>query len=282
MRGSCSRPACRGSRTGADVTTPVSSPMVALAGVWTALQVTCQRRDENPSAVTTWTPRAVAAARNRHAGRPIAHPAEKIEYARLLRDQGSSLGGNRRQDRHPEDIPAPLPRPASTGLSREPRERTRPARCRNSCNPGAGTITERLPGPGGIRCRPGAWTAPPPGSLRPSWTPPGTAAAAMTLTLTLEIMTSAPAQPVPEPKTFRSHLPAIAAAAGTVLAAVLGSLIGATGTVAGIAIGSLVSGTCSWWTEWGIRRSAAIAAARATAIRARGRPLRPGEDAAVA
>jgi hypothetical protein len=46
-------------------------------------------------------------------------------------------------------------------------------------------------------------------------------------------------------------------------------------------IGSLVSGTCSWWAERGIRRSAAVAAARAAAIRARGRPLRPGEDAAV-
>jgi len=95
-------------------------------------------------------------------------------------------------------------------------------------------------------------------------------------------MTSDPTQPVPEPETFRSHLPAIAAAAaGTVLAAVLGSLIGAAGTVAGMAIGSLVSGTCSWWAERGIRRSAAITAARATAIRARGRPLRPGEDAAL-
>ncbi len=36
--------------------------------------------------------RAVAEANNRHVGRPIAHPAEKIEYARLLKAQGSSLG----------------------------------------------------------------------------------------------------------------------------------------------------------------------------------------------
>jgi DNA invertase Pin-like site-specific DNA recombinase len=36
--------------------------------------------------------RAVAEANNRHVGRPIAHPGDKIEYARLLRDQGSSLG----------------------------------------------------------------------------------------------------------------------------------------------------------------------------------------------
>ena len=85
--------------------------------------------------------------------------------------------------------------------------------------------------------------------------------------LPLEIMTSDPAKPVPKPETFRSHLPAIAAA-GTVLAAVLGSLVGTAGTVAGMAIGSLVSGTCSWWAERGIRRPAAIAAAR-TGSRAR-------------
>ena len=36
--------------------------------------------------------RAVAEANNRHVGRHIAHPADKIEYARLLNAQGSSLG----------------------------------------------------------------------------------------------------------------------------------------------------------------------------------------------
>lgn len=36
--------------------------------------------------------RAVAEANNRHVGRPIAHPADKIEYARLLKAQGCSLG----------------------------------------------------------------------------------------------------------------------------------------------------------------------------------------------
>ena len=36
--------------------------------------------------------RAVAQASNRHVGRPLAHPADKIEYARLLKAQGSSLG----------------------------------------------------------------------------------------------------------------------------------------------------------------------------------------------
>jgi DNA invertase Pin-like site-specific DNA recombinase len=36
--------------------------------------------------------RAVAEAAGRRVGRPVAHPAEKIEYARLLKDQGVSLG----------------------------------------------------------------------------------------------------------------------------------------------------------------------------------------------
>ena len=36
--------------------------------------------------------RAVAQAAGRQVGRPVAHPAEKIEYARLLKDQGHTLG----------------------------------------------------------------------------------------------------------------------------------------------------------------------------------------------
>ncbi len=36
--------------------------------------------------------RAVAEANGRHVGRPVAHPPEKIEYARLLKAQGHSLG----------------------------------------------------------------------------------------------------------------------------------------------------------------------------------------------
>jgi DNA invertase Pin-like site-specific DNA recombinase len=36
--------------------------------------------------------RAVAEAAGRQVGRPIAHPADKIEYARLLRGQGHSYG----------------------------------------------------------------------------------------------------------------------------------------------------------------------------------------------
>lgn len=36
--------------------------------------------------------RSVAEANGRRAGRPLAHPADKIEYARLLRGQGGSYG----------------------------------------------------------------------------------------------------------------------------------------------------------------------------------------------
>ena len=104
--------------------------------------------------------------------------------------------------------------------------------------------------------------------------------------LPVEIMTSDIAnpetKPAATPETFRSHLPAIVAATtGTVLAATLGSLIGAAGTIAGMVIGSLASGTAAWWAERGIRRSTALAAARAEAIRGRGRQLHTGEDAAV-
>jgi hypothetical protein len=36
--------------------------------------------------------RSVAEVAGRHVGRPVAHSAEKIEYARLLEAQGHSLG----------------------------------------------------------------------------------------------------------------------------------------------------------------------------------------------
>jgi DNA invertase Pin-like site-specific DNA recombinase len=36
--------------------------------------------------------RAVAEAKGRHIGRPTAWPDDKIDYARLLREQGNSLG----------------------------------------------------------------------------------------------------------------------------------------------------------------------------------------------
>jgi DNA invertase Pin-like site-specific DNA recombinase len=36
--------------------------------------------------------RAVAEAKGRHVGRPVAHSADKIEYARLLKGQGAGLG----------------------------------------------------------------------------------------------------------------------------------------------------------------------------------------------
>jgi hypothetical protein len=99
----------------------------------------------------------------------------------------------------------------------------------------------------------------------------------------METMTSDTAKPettTPQtkPETFRSHLPAIVAATtGTVLAAILGSLIGTAGTIVGMVIGSLAAGTCSWWAERGIRRSAALATARAETLRAHGYHLRPGD-----
>jgi len=124
-------------------------------------------------------------------------------------------------------------------------------------------------------------------------TPPGIAA--VTMALPLEIMTSDTDQretvSLRKPETFRSHLPAIAAATlGTVLAAVLGSLLGTAGTIAGMVIGSLASGTISWWVERGIRHSAAAAAVRADALRAHHQHPggyaadgdAPGEDAAAA
>jgi hypothetical protein len=114
-------------------------------------------------------------------------------------------------------------------------------------------------------------------------TPPGIAAVAMALPL--ELMTSDTDQretiSLRRPETFRSHLPAIAAATlGTVLAAVLGSLMGTAGTIAGMVIGSLASGTISWWAERGIRQSAAVAAARADVLRTRGHHPHPGGYAA--
>src|SRR2546430_17290455 len=36
--------------------------------------------------------RSVAEAKNRRIGRPLAHPADKVEYARLLKEQGRTLG----------------------------------------------------------------------------------------------------------------------------------------------------------------------------------------------
>ncbi len=87
-------------------------------------------------------------------------------------------------------------------------------------------------------------------------------------------------KPQAKPETFRSHLPAIVAATtGTVLAAILGSLIGTAGTIVGMVIGSLASGTFSWWAERGIRRSTALATAQAEALRARGHHAHVGENA---
>ena len=50
--------------------------------------------------------RAVAEA----AGRPVAHPADKIDYARLLNGQGASYGEISAKTGHPEGLAPPLPR----------------------------------------------------------------------------------------------------------------------------------------------------------------------------
>jgi serine/threonine-protein kinase len=77
---------------------------------------------------------------------------------------------------------------------------------------------------------------------------------------------------------FSSHLPTLAAtAAGTVLAAVAGGYLGVAGTMAGLIGGSLVTGVTAWWIDRGLRRSAALAKAKATAVRRRGRPLTDAE-----
>lgn len=82
--------------------------------------------------------------------------------------------------------------------------------------------------------------------------------------------------------TFTSHLPTVlAAAAGAVAAAVLGSFLGTAGTMTGLAIGSLASGTLSWWGERGIRRAAAVARAKADASHRARRELHPDETAVI-
>jgi hypothetical protein len=53
--------------------------------------------------------RAVAEAKGHHIGRPTAWPADKIDYARLLREQGSSLGEITSKTGHPENVFTSLP-----------------------------------------------------------------------------------------------------------------------------------------------------------------------------
>lgn len=85
-----------------------------------------------------------------------------------------------------------------------------------------------------------------------------------------------------EKENFLSHSPAIVAAAvGTVFAAILGSFLGKTGTIAGMTAGSLISGSITWWAERGIRKSAAIAKAKRDAARKKGRPLTVTETAVI-
>ncbi|WP_432973786.1 recombinase family protein [Dactylosporangium sp. CA-233914] len=61
--------------------------------------------------------RAVAEANGRHVGRQIAHPPEKIEYARLLKAQGHSLGAITAKTSIPKTCTATSPTPPQ--VSRE-------------------------------------------------------------------------------------------------------------------------------------------------------------------
>ena len=74
---------------------------------------------------------------------------------------------------------------------------------------------------------------------------------------------------------FTNHiLTVLAAACGTVGAAVAGSFLGTGGTLGGMFIGSALSGTAAYWVERTMRRAKAITAAKARAVRERGgRPL---------
>src|SRR5712692_5248385 len=78
--------------------------------------------------------RAVAEAAGRRVGRPIAHPAEKIEYARLLKDQGESLGqiaaktGIPKTSLHRYLTPSRLQPDSARRAAPRPRYQSRPGR----------------------------------------------------------------------------------------------------------------------------------------------------------
>jgi hypothetical protein len=69
---------------------------------------------------------------------------------------------------------------------------------------------------------------------------------------------------------------------GAIASAVGGAFLGITGTFIGLAAGSMISSTAAWWIERGIRRSQAIAKAKADARKHRGgRELSPTETQAI-
>jgi hypothetical protein len=82
---------------------------------------------------------------------------------------------------------------------------------------------------------------------------------------------------------FSTHLPTLAAtAAGTVLATISGGYLGIAGTMTGLVGGTFVTGAAAWWIDRGLRRSAALAKAKAAAVRRRGRPLTDAETVQLA
>jgi DNA invertase Pin-like site-specific DNA recombinase len=78
--------------------------------------------------------RTVAEAGNRHIGRPIAHPADKIEYARLLRREGQSYGEISAKTKIPKAslhrylTPSHLQPDTTWPAAPEPRYQSRPGR----------------------------------------------------------------------------------------------------------------------------------------------------------
>jgi hypothetical protein len=80
------------------------------------------------------------------------------------------------------------------------------------------------------------------------------------------------------PERFSSHLPTFAASAGAAVIAPLAlGYLGIAGTVAGTVAGTALAGMVTWWADRALRRSAALARARTTAVRRRGRPLTDSE-----
>jgi predicted DNA-binding protein (UPF0251 family) len=59
---------------------------------WMCRTCTSRRNGSRACRIPSGYTRAVAEAAGRRVGRPVAHSEDKIEYARLLKGQGVSLG----------------------------------------------------------------------------------------------------------------------------------------------------------------------------------------------
>jgi DNA invertase Pin-like site-specific DNA recombinase len=61
--------------------------------------------------------RAVAEAKNRRIGRPLAHPADKVEYARLMKEQGRTQPTRRCAGKCADAATPPSPPTSTTALT---------------------------------------------------------------------------------------------------------------------------------------------------------------------